>query len=278
VTDRHVYRSRDYGEEYLGQSWERLTDRLPHLRSPKFVIAHGAPGRLYAISDSRVFTRRLDETMWIRGSRFGIGEYADTYPWFVVDPYDPDHVWVGFKVRYGEFGPLSLFQESHDAGGTWSNTMESLWKLLSARGLTGVMSLGAPIQLNHLVADPRHPGTCYAALERGVARGLARSDGEEEQRSNAPPFVWRTSEQGFNIPLVRTLFVSHYSDWIFAGTPGGLFISKDGAETWEDGNLWLQFDKNTRRELGGAAFIDAYWRARYYGFIDDEMANQIGEN
>jgi hypothetical protein len=28
------------------------------------------------------------------------------------------------------------------------------------------------------------------------------------------------SEEGFNIPLVRSLFVSRYSDWLFAGTPG----------------------------------------------------------
>ena len=86
------------------------------------------------------------------------------------------------------------------------------------------------------------------------------------------------SEEGFNIPLVRSLFVSRYSDWLFAGTPGGLYISKDRGETWQDGNLWLQFDKNTRRELGGASFIDAYWRARYYGFIDDETANKPFED
>ena len=74
------------------------------------------------------------------------------------------------------------------------------------------------------------------------------------------------------------VFISRYSDWLFAGTPGGLYISKDGGETWQDGNLWLQFDKNTRRELGGASFIDAYWRARYYGFIDDETTNKPFED
>jgi hypothetical protein len=73
---------------------------------------------------------------------------------------------------------------------------------------------------------------------------------------------------------VRSLFTSKYSDWVFAGTPGGLYISKDGGKTWQDGNLWLQFDGNTRRELGGASFIDAYWRARYHGFIADELADR----
>ena len=48
---------------------------------------------------------------------------------------------------------------------------------------------------------------------------------------------WKESEEGFNIPLGRSLFVSRYSDWIFAGTPGGLYISKDGGGTWQDGNL-----------------------------------------
>jgi len=75
-----------------------------------------------------------------------------------------------------------------------------------------------------------------------------------------------------DIPLVRTVVISPNTDWIFAGTPAGLFISKDGGATWEDGHLVLQFDKNTRRELGGAAFVDAYWRGRYYGFIGDTTA------
>ena len=37
-------------------------------------------------------------------------------------------------------------------------------------------------------------------------------------------------------------------------------------------HLVLQFTYNTRREIGGAAYVDAYWRGRYYGFIDDAAA------
>jgi len=113
--------------------------------------------------------------------------------------------------------------------------------------------------LNYLVADAKESGKFYAAADRGVS--IKGNTG------------WKRSKEGFNIPLVRSLFVSRYSNWLFAGTPAGLYISRDGGETWRDGNLWLQFDKNTRRELGGASFIDAYWRARYYGFIDDKTAN-----
>jgi hypothetical protein len=122
------------------------------------------------------------------------------------------------------------------------------------------MQLGGQTELNHLVVDAKGSGKFYAAADRGVVRKVEGS--------------WEKSEEGFNIPLVRSLFTSRYSDWVFAGTPGGLYISKDGGKTWQDGNLWLQFDGNTRRELGGASFIDAYWRARYRGFIDDETADK----
>ena len=260
ITDKNVYSSRDFGDEYMGQSWESLTVGLPALNSPKFVVAHGFPGRLYAVSENRIFTRRLDKDGWARGSNFGFGEYGEIYPWLVVDPNNPDRVCVGFKISYREPGALSILQESQDAGKTWSNSREEIWKAFSDKGFLGVMQLGEQTELNHLTADTKGSGKFYAASERGVVR-------KSEEN-------WEESEEGFNIPLVRSLFISRYSDWVFAGTPGGLYISKDGGKTWQDGNLWLQFDGNTRRELGGASFIDAYWRARYHGFIADELADR----
>jgi len=112
--------------------------------------------------------------------------------------------------------------------------------------------------LEQLVIGPKN--RFFAVTDRGVARKQALG--------------WKKVTAGFNIPLVRSLFVSRYTDWVFAGTPGGLYISKDQGKSWEDGNLWLQFDRNTRRELGGASFIDAYWRARYHGFIQEQQAEK----
>ena len=264
ITDKNVYRSRNYGDEYVGQSWEKMTADLPTLSSPKFIIAHGSPGRLYAISERRIFTRRLNEQEWTRGSDFGLGGYAETYPWLVADPTNPERVWAGFKARYGALGPLSILQESQDAGKTWSNSMVEIWRVVSDKGFPALMQLGVRSELNHFVADAKENGKFYGAADRGVV--VKGQSG------------WKESEEGFNIPVVRSLFVSRYSDWIFASTPGGLYISKDRGETWQDGHLWLQFDKNTRRELGGASFIDAYWRARYYGFIDNKTANVPFEN
>lgn len=75
-----------------------------------------------------------------------------------------------------------------------------------------------------------------------------------------------------DIPRAGTVFAPATTGWVFAGTPAGLFVSKDTGETWQPAHLVLQFTYNTRREIGGAAYVDAYWRARYYGFIDDTTA------
>ena len=126
--------------------------------------------------------------------------------------------------------------------------------------MPGLIAAGIPLDLNCVLVDPDDSNLLYAGTNRGV---LVSTDGGR---------TWQQSRRGLEIPIVRTLFRPVHSKWLFAGTPGGLYISKDRGRTWRDGNLWLQFTKNTRRELGGAAFIDAYWRARYHGFIDERQA------
>ena len=79
----------------------------------------------------------------------------------------------------------------------------------------------------------------------------------------------------WSIPVAETVFAPRHSAWIFAGTPAGLFVSKDRGETWQDGHLTLQFVKNTFVEPARLSFIDAYWRARYRGFIGDEAARTV---
>jgi len=102
--------------------------------------------------------------------------------------------------------------------------------------------------------EPQHDAL-FKPNENGVIR--SRNGGE----------TWELLTEGLDIPVAITVFTSPSTDWIFAGTPAGLYISKDGGDTWESGNLVLQFKKNKRYELGGAAYIDAYWRAKYYGFL-----------
>jgi hypothetical protein len=155
---------------------------------------------------------------------------------------------------------LSLFQQSTDAGLSWTNTLPSLYRDLQEKGLLGVLALAIPGELKQLFVDPHNARTLYAIGEKGTRVSV---DGGA---------TWRDSVRGMTIPLVRSLVKPLNGDGLYAGTPGGLFVSRDGGMTWADANLWLQFTQNTRRELGGAAFVDAYWRARYFGFIDEVQA------
>jgi hypothetical protein len=85
--------------------------------------------------------------------------------------------------------------------------------------------------------------------------------------------TWAVKSAGLDIPMSKSVFTPANTAWVFAGTPAGLFVSKDDGETWTPGNLVLQFRHNERYDLGSAAFIDAFWRARYFGFIDDAASN-----
>jgi photosystem II stability/assembly factor-like uncharacterized protein len=261
VGTRGVACSRDFGDEYQGHSWQSLTGELPALDKPQFVVCPGDPGRLYARSGSRLFTRTLARDGWQRCADMGVGEYGELYPWLAVDAANPDHVFVGVRLQYGSLGPLSLLQHSLDAGQTWSNTLESLYRRIQGSGLIAIMAVTVPGELRQLTVDPNNAQIWYAIGAQGPR---VSADGGA---------TWRDSSEGIPIPVVRSLMRPRHGDGLYAGTPGGLCVSRDGGLHWTDANLWLQFKNNTRRELGGAAFIDAYWRARYFGFIDDAAAN-----
>ncbi len=260
TTTQGAYRSVDFGEEFLGESWESLTSGLPP-RTGQFFVAAADPGRVYALIGDAIFTRELNTPAWVRATSPGIGEYAETYPWLLVDPANPDHVVGGFKASEGGLGILSIVQQSTDAAQTWTNDFATILQTLQDKGFLGVMMLGVRAEINRAVIDPADSNILYAVGTRGVMKS---ADGGK---------TWSEHSDGMRIPRVEYVFKPRHSPWVFAATPGGLQVSKDGGATWEDANLWLQFDNNTRRELGGAAFIDAYWRGRYYGFIDDDTAN-----
>ena len=171
------------------------------------MIAPGDPGRIYAVLGNSLFTRELNAIAWTRGSDFGLGEYADTYPWFVIDPSNPDRVIVGVKSKYGGMGSFSILQESEDAGQTWSNDFKAIYETLSKGGFMAVLSLGTPFDLNHLIVDPSNAMNVYAVGARGVIKSV---DGGK---------TWKEYQDGFSIPIVRSLFKPSGSDWVFAGTP-----------------------------------------------------------
>jgi len=108
--------------------------------------------------------------------------------------------------------------------------------------------------------DSREPNTLYAATEKSFY--VSRDNGR----------TWKEAVAGLDIPKVKTIFTPAAGEWVYAATPAGLYRLKRGSDRWEFANLRLQFQRNTRRDLGGAAYLDAYWRGRYFGFISDQQA------
>jgi photosystem II stability/assembly factor-like uncharacterized protein len=268
TTSRAVYRSRDFGEEFLGQSWECLTDDLPVGHDYEFVLTDNGATQIYARLDQTIFSRTVnDDERWKRVAPTGLEDYTKPVRWLTVDPQNPLRVFRG-SVSKGDLGPVcTLLHESIDGGQTWTNDLEAIFQQYADGKLLQMLAAQPAGTLSNLIVDPHQPKRLYAV--QSSREGLLISDDAGES--------WRTSARGMAIPLVKTFFAPRESQWLFAGTPAGLFVSKNRGESWESAHLVLQFTKNRRRELGGAAFIDAYWRARYYGFIDSATADRMPE-
>ncbi|HPC15718.1 MAG TPA: hypothetical protein P5318_05975 [Candidatus Hydrogenedentes bacterium] len=205
--------------------------------------------------------------------------------------WHPVDAGIGSPVRALAAGPrIRWIYVACDDGFRVSTTGGYSWRRLDVPE-EGGKAVGVQI-------EPGEQNTLYAVREKAVYRTVFTKEKDIgktwEKAAKAPEIregerrfkpdangvlksgdggkTWQLKADGLRIPRAVTVFTPENTDWVFAGTPAGLYLSKDGGEHWENGHLVLQFIKNTRRDLGGAAFIDAYWRGRYHGFIDDATA------
>lgn len=267
ITNTGVYRSIDYGEKWLGERWENLTDDLPPAEQKRFYVGLGDPAVVYAVLDNVIFSKATDEKEWQKGSQAGInyGRYVTTYPFLAIDPSDPKTLYVCIRSQYGNVPP-NMLSISKDRGKTWSISMESIYERMRTRGMMALMEgrfMGDTV--HDLKVDPRDPSTIYVATDDGI---LKLKNAGAKEMANA----------GLEIQRAYTIFTPATSQKIYAGTPAGLFESDNSSESWKNSNLVLIFQSNTRREVGSADYLDAYWRGRYFDFITDEQAKSEPDN
>ncbi|MEK7395382.1 MAG: hypothetical protein AAB116_00455 [Candidatus Poribacteria bacterium] len=261
VTTNGVYRSMDYGEEWLGERWQNLTEGLPPAKQMSFYVGLGEPTVIYAILDRVVYSKAVVESEWLKGGQAGInyGSYLTTYPFIAIDPGDPKVLYVAIRSEYGN-APPNMLSVSRDRGKTWSVTMESIYDKMRKQGMQALLQgrfMGGTIY--DLKVDPKEPSILYVACDDGIIK--IKSDGSH----------WEMANNGLEIARAYTIFFSA-SQKMYVGTPSGLFGKANSAESWENANLVLIFQSNSQREVGSADYLDAYWRGRYYNFITEEQA------
>lgn len=150
-----------------------------------------------------------------------------------------------------------LFKWAAGIGKTADITNEEMRELLAYAG---------SFPIRDIQVDSKNQSRWYGLMESGVA--VTNDRGE----------TWAVSKDGLDFPVVRSLSKSRESDDLYVGTPVGLYVSHDRGKTWQDTSLILQFPGVGREEIGGAAYIQAYWLGRYEGFITEEEANRVWWN
>ena len=289
ITTRGVYRSKDYGEEFLCRNWETLTSGLPKSDDISFHVIPGKYGCIYAIFQEQtyvavpalysegktIFFRALNQNIWKKLSGFGFAYgLTEDYSWMIIDPNNIQRAFIAMKAKIeGLDGKAlqeeknttySFISETKDGAGSWNNSMTEFYEEYSKNGVDGVLSKLVPSEITCLIIDHNDSNTIYMGTDHGVMKS---ADGGKS---------WEVHNNGLEVALPKTIFQPHNSNWIFTGTPSGLFVSKDNGASWESANLCLQFFKNEKQQIGGASYVDAYWRAKYYGFIDDRQVTNLG--
>jgi hypothetical protein len=276
VTDRGVYRSLDFGEKWIGDRWECLTPIVPPAESVRLTLGQGKPGMVYGQFDNELRSMLLDGSgKWSGPTRLGYRGYLRTYPWVLVDPDKPEHVTCAYRLDFRNLDEEflkgvrlvgSILSRSTDGGLTWTYSQDAVMKRLREQGTYRVILKAladlVPQFLDTVAADPQDPNVIYAAS--GTVFLVNRNQGR----------TWTKIMDGLDIPKVETLFAPRAGRHVYAGTPAGLYRLERGAKKWRYANLRLQFTRNLQRDLGGAAYLDAYWRGRYFGFINDEQATE----
>ena len=262
MTKRSIHRSLDYDEALIGMAWEDLGRQLPAGMDFSFKISPGVdsgPSAIHAIHGSSIFSNSGEaDSKWQR-TALGLGEYGESGNWLAVTAQNPGRLIFGVRFGGSGFAPMrTIFQKSHDGGKTWTNTSEQATKAFYEGRLGAFLNQFPQHDFRDVQFAPGSPSTLYALDAKGIVRVSSRD-------ANWSPLI-----SGLDIPRVDRLFCPAHGDRVYASTPAGIFHLTHGESQWQASHLMMQWRRNERRELGGAAFITAYWRGLYFGLLQEE--------
>jgi len=257
MDDGGVYRSLTLNPDEPGQAWELVAELPAPLRGAAVAVAPGDEPAVYAGVGGRFYSWRAGE-----GWR-AVGEapiFRGAVRWLRAAG---DRLYARSEFAYGPT-VYTFIWVSRDGGKTWQGVVgDGMWGLASAYSGQKVGGKGLEGQPNDLAVDPRNSERQLCATSKGV---FVSDDGG---------YSWARANSGLRIEIASHVFAPAGTGALYASTPGGLFESRDDAATWQEGNLTLNCRSNAMCETGSADFLDAYWLARYHGFISEEQANVV---
>lgn len=274
-----IYSSTDLGERQMGTVWRDISPPAPSEDACFAVDLHGDSTTLYMLTPDGLYICGDDQREWqapqrqTRSRGFGTFDPMGGKPlWLRVDDTTHGRLFRAVSGR-SRRGTGTLISVSDDGGATWSPVLRKLDRLVkwgTGVGETADLTYDemrklrdyvAEFSMDDLRVDAHNPNRWYGRMESGVA--ITEDAGR----------TWRKSSQGLGIPRVNALWTPRSSDEVYVGTPAGLYVSRDGGETWQDTTLVPQSEGGQREEIGGIGYLAAYWMARYHNFIDDRTAN-----
>ncbi len=177
-------------------------------------ISPSDPDVLYATSNQAVYRTDNRGDAWSFVGAFTSGVFVNpAVSGFAVDPGDPNLVWVASNEQH-TFGTGSLYR-SEDGGSTWLPVRATL----PGNPGTGIIA-----------ADPRAPGTLYAAVD-GYQKTTDRGQS------------WSPFGSGLNGTLDSLAFPLGAPHLIVAGTrSNGIFVSVDSGSSWVSASTGLSGD------------------------------------
>ena len=274
-----VFKSADLGERSMGTVWTDLT--APGFGGKGvFAVDPRGEATVYMQTVDGLYSKLETDVEWRlpprakRTNGFSEVEPVGGKPvWLRVDDTTPGRLFRGVAVEFRRT-TRTLVGVSEDGGETWSpvvRQMEPLLRWASSTGepaylnreeLGAFLALAEQYPIEDVCVDAEDPRRWYGRLDRGVA--ITEDAGQ----------TWHVSAEGLDIPRVQAMWKPRESSDLYVGTPAGLYVSRDGGETWQDTSLIPQGAGVTRSEIGGVAYLTAYWMARYHGFIDDAAARE----
>lgn len=222
-----IYVTRDGGD-----TWSKLVPKgaLPPTANIRDLAIHArAPKRLLVATSEGLYLSKDGGTTWTP-SNAGLPDHLRTRQ-LAQSPSDPSVVYVTLRQQAGDTPWRAGVYRSDDGGETWTPRVKGL----SQRP-------GAPKTIDMLcdwtdkiVVHPTNPDVVYTGGATWWNPGMFRSeDGGRNWTRSSPRRDGSTGWITFWGPTVMCLSISPAApDTLVFGTSGMVYLSADGARTWE---------------------------------------------